>query len=260
MNEWNPEVQNLQVNINSMKFPEDKSFLIENLNFTLKPGEIVTLMGPSGIGKTTFLRIIAGLETRFNGEILIRGKVNEAPSRVIQLLYQDYCLFPWMTARENVMFSLAHSHSDDEKNAADSLLYDVGLENKSERWPCELSGGEIARVALARAICGHPAILLLDEPFSNIDLQVKRELQLMVVNLAKEHNVGIVMVTHDIKDAVFLSDRIFLAREKPMGNLIEIEIDHSFPRQLQSKFFQDIIFSIEKELLSLEINKLCRKK
>lgn len=243
------KISELSVNIDSMRYPGSQKEVISNLSLQVEAGEIVTLLGPSGIGKTTLLRMIAGLETRYQGKVEVKGEFKKSPGRDVQLVFQECRLLPWMNARENVLFSLEGGHSTTARDAADTLLRDMGLAGKEERWPRELSGGEIARVALARAISGQPDVLLLDEPFANIDGGVKAKLQRLIIDLARGRNMCVVLVTHGIGDAVIISDNIYIANSQPMGKLLSYEVEYPHPRSLFSNPIRKLVLDIERELL-----------
>lgn len=243
------KISQLSVNVDTMRYPGAQTELIRNLSLQVEAGEIVTLLGSSGIGKTTLLRIIAGLETRYQGQVRVKGQFKKSPGRDVQMVFQECRLLPWMSARENVLFSLEGPWDITARNAADALLRDVGLAGKEERWPRELSGGEIARVALARAISGQPKVFLLDEPFANIDGRVKAELQRLVIDLARSRHMSVVLVTHSIEDAVVLSDRIYIANSQPMGELLSHSVECPHPRSLFSDPLRKLVLDIESELL-----------
>ena len=185
---------------------------------------MLTLLGPSGCGKTTILRSIAGFSTLVNGNILVAGRdIAGLPPhrRNIGMVFQSYALFPHLTAFENVAFGLRMRHvrkADREKRAMAALEL-VGLADLSSRYPVQLSGGQQQRVALARAIAIEPDILLLDEPLSNLDVNLRAELRQEIRTLQKKLAITTLLVTHDQQEALAISDRIAILNQ---GRVVEI--------------------------------------
>jgi iron(III) transport system ATP-binding protein len=188
---------------------------IDSLSLTVREGELLTLLGPSGCGKTTTLRVMAGLERLDGGEIRLAGEsvagngtFVEPEDRGVGLVFQDFALFPHLTVAENVAFGLADR--DDEATAArvDEMLALVDLEDQRDSTPDELSGGQQQRVALARSLAPQPDILLLDEPFSNLDVRLRVEMREEVRDILKAAGVTAVSVTHDQEEALSISDRV----------------------------------------------------
>lgn len=191
---------------------------VDGLSFDLAPGEILALIGPSGCGKTTSLRMVAGFEAPDRGRILLRGRdvTGLAPERRgIGMVFQDYALFPHMTVAENVMFGARVKSA-----AANAGFLDlVGLSGFGARYPDELSGGQQQRVALARSFAAEPGLILLDEPFSNLDVALRSATRREIRRLLKDSGVGIVFVTHDQEEAMTFADRIGVMRD---GRLLQI--------------------------------------
>ncbi|MBU9710426.1 ABC transporter ATP-binding protein [Evansella tamaricis] len=193
---------------------------VASLNLTIQKGEIITLLGPSGCGKTTTLRMIAGFEHPNKGTIHIDGKevYNEAQSlppekRGIGMVFQDYALFPHMTIMKNVMFGLGKWSARDKKQRAKEVLELVGLEGYANRYPTQLSGGQQQRVALARALAPKPHVVLMDEPFSNLDAGLREKMRFDVTNILRKANTTAIIVTHDQKDAFAVSDRVVVMKD-----------------------------------------------
>lgn len=189
--------------------------VISNLSFSVKKGEIFTLLGPSGCGKSTILRLVAGLETPTSGCIKIDGitvfdsKTNlSAEKRKIGLVFQDYALFPHLTVYENIVFGLYGQKTKLKKSKAQELLEIVNLVGFEKRYPHELSGGQQQRVALARALAKEPALLLMDEPFSNLDTTLREKMRLEIYEIIKKTHTTAIFVTHDQGEALALSDKI----------------------------------------------------
>jgi ABC-type Fe3+/spermidine/putrescine transport system ATPase subunit len=191
--------------------------VLKGLSIEIKPGEILALVGPSGSGKTTLLRLLAGFEFPDNGSILIDGIEVSTPKRMampnkrgLSMIFQDLALWPHLTVREHIKFVLKKDkHSRNGYNSRiDKILNDVNLNGYNNRYPNELSGGEKQRLAIARAITSNPVYLMMDEPFSNLDVILKEELQELILGLRNNHQMGIIYVSHIIEEALVLADRI----------------------------------------------------
>lgn len=182
--------------------------LFENFNLKIQENEFLTILGKTGVGKSTILRVISGLLKLQSGTLKVDGDLS--------LCFQDSRLFPNMTVYENIAYPLKvkNYNKDEIKNIVDSLINDFRLENTKDRKPNNLSGGETKRVALARCIATKPKILLLDEPTSNLDFEVKIEVRELIKNIHKKYKCTTVMVTHDIFDSLYLSDNILILGDK----------------------------------------------
>jgi NitT/TauT family transport system ATP-binding protein len=232
---------------------------LSDVSLDVKEGEFVSFLGPSGCGKTTLLSIIAGLLKPTAGTILLEGKPLEAAGHTIgYMLQQDY-LFPWKTIEENILLGLKIGKTIDEtkKKYATNLLEKMGLKGVEKQYPKQLSGGMRQRVALVRTLATEPKLLMLDEPFSALDYQTKLKLEDLVSNTLKSFGKTAILVTHDIGEAIAMSDRIFLFSSNP-GKIHKTFI---MPKELreQTPFFarnheafSDIFQSVWKELESLE--------
>ena len=186
---------------------------VDNVSFSVKDGELMALLGPSGGGKTTVLRMIAGLEVPTEGDLFIRGeRVNEIPvqKRNIGFVFQSYALFKTMSVQKNIAFGLKIKKWPKEKLLARvaELVQLLGLKGLENRYPHQLSGGQRQRVAIARALAPQPSVLLLDEPFGAVDAKIRQELREWLVRLHKDLNVTTLFVTHDQEEAMEVSDRI----------------------------------------------------
>jgi iron(III) transport system ATP-binding protein len=188
--------------------------VVEGLSLSVREGEILTLLGPSGCGKTTTLRLIAGLErpdggvVRLNGESMSGSSFVAPEDRGVGVVFQEFALFPHLTARENVAFGLKDRPDDEVADRVDELLELVDLEAQGDSYPDQLSGGQQQRVALARSLAPEPDILLLDEPFSNLDVDLRVEMREEVREIIKRTGVTAISVTHDQEEALSISDRV----------------------------------------------------
>lgn len=192
---------------------------LHDVSLCLHPGEIVSLVGPSGCGKTTTLRLVAGLERVQAGTIMIGHKVAGAPGRHmpaedrnVGMMFQDYALFPHLTVLENVAFGLSRLAAAERRARARAALAEVGLAGYADRNPATLSGGQQQRVALARALAPRPKVVLLDEPFSGLDAELRRKVRGDAIHLIKNAGAAALMVTHDPEEALFMSERIAVMR------------------------------------------------
>ena len=193
------------------------SLAVEGIHLKLMPGEFVSLVGPSGCGKTTILSIIAGLLQPTQGEVRVNGRPVEGPSpEVGYMLQQDY-LFPWRTIMDNVMIGLELTGRMTEaaRRNTSELLKEMGLAGSGGLFPQQLSGGMRQRVALVRTLATDPGLLLLDEPFSALDYQTKLQLEDLIVETLRERNKTALLVTHDLSEAIAMSDRVILLNRNP---------------------------------------------
>ncbi|HWO95402.1 MAG TPA: ABC transporter ATP-binding protein [Bacillus sp. (in: firmicutes)] len=189
--------------------------VLSGINMNIRDGEFVTLLGPSGCGKSTILRILSGLTDATNGEVMIDGKnmKNVSPkNRKVGMVFQSYALFPNMTVYENVAFGLKmlKKPANEVAEEVEKMLTLVGLQEKKKAYPHELSGGQQQRVALARSLVVRPKVLLLDEPLSALDAQIRKHLQVELRTIQRELKMTMILVTHDQEEAMSVSDRIFV--------------------------------------------------
>ncbi|GAA0332469.1 ABC transporter ATP-binding protein [Bacillus carboniphilus] len=231
---------------------------LENINFTSEEGEFISLLGPSGCGKTTLLSIIAGLISPTEGKVMLDGLSvkDKASNQTGYMLQQDY-LFPWKTIKENILLGLKLQGElkDNSTNRAIQLLSDMGLHGVEDQYPKQLSGGMRQRVALVRTLLTDPKLLLLDEPFSALDFQTKLKLEDLVWETLKSFNKSAVLVTHDIGEAIAMSDKIYLLSSHPgkVHKVFEVptalkELTPFLARQHSdySNLFQEIWKELEK--------------
>jgi len=210
--------------------------VLKGLDLTVEKGEIVALLGPSGCGKTTLLRAIAGLQAISSGEIMINGKcvasnTSFVPSerRGVGMIFQDYALFPHLSVAQNILFGLKTRDKSQRAARLAEMLALVKLAGLGQRYPHELSGGQQQRVSIARALAYEPEVLLLDEPFSNIDAKVRREMMLEIRDILKRHNVSAVFVTHSKDEAFVFADKLALFNQGHIVQCGEAEALYSAP-------------------------------
>ena len=207
---------------------------IGNISCQVEAGEFVSFVGPSGCGKTTLLMSIAGLLPPTSGRVVVKGKEVAGPPPNLVLLFQEYnkSLFAWRSVLGNVRFGLEArgDHSAGAAKKAGGLIELVGLKGFENHYPWELSGGMQQRVAIARALAYEPEVLLMDEPFGSLDALTRLELEDTLLRLWGELKTTILFITHDIEEAIYLSDRIWVLSQRPSQIMQELRIDFSRPR------------------------------
>lgn len=215
----------------SFSYPGTNKLVLKDINMDVAEGEFVSILGQSGCGKSTLLRLLAGLEKQTSGEILIDGKPFSGPSLSRGVVFQDYGLFPWMTAGENIMLALRQRFPERDKKGlrevAVNMLQSVGLDKGVyNKLPKELSGGMKQRCAIARAFGIDPPILLMDEPFGALDAVTRARLQDMVLELwrKQEPKKTVFFVTHDVDEAILLSTKIFVLGQSPSNVIFNCDI------------------------------------
>ncbi|AOZ91144.1 ABC transporter ATP-binding protein [Paenibacillus crassostreae] len=239
----------------------EASLAVDQLQMTVSQGEFVSLVGPSGCGKTTILSIIAGLIIPSQGEVLVNGRNIAGPtSEVGYMLQQDY-LFPWRTILNNALLGLELTGALTRENIAktSALLAEMGLQGKENFYPLQLSGGMRQRVALVRTLATDPDLLLLDEPFSALDYQTKLQLEDLISRTLRERKKTAVLVTHDLSEAIAMSDRIILLGSNPgrirkwfdvPQNIREVLPFHARAQEGFQDLFHEIWNAMEKESIS----------
>lgn len=206
---------------------------IDNFSLTIEEGEFVSIVGPSGCGKSTFLHMVGGFEPIAEGSISVAGRPVSAPGPDRGMLFQDYALFPWRTVLGNVGWSLevAGMGKQEREERAEHYLDMVGLSSFRDAYPSELSGGMQQRIALARVLAFEPAMLLMDEPFGALDAQTREIMQEELTTIWQRHKRTVLFVTHDIEEAVYLSDRVIVFSARPGRLKADITIDLPRPRK-----------------------------
>ncbi len=205
-----------------------ETLALSDINFTTHRREFLCVVGASGCGKSTLARILAGLEEKSGGQVLLEGKPVDGPGRDRGMVFQGYTLFPWLTVKKNVMFGLERGGMDASTAGREALqwLALAGLENFAEAYPHQLSGGMKQRVAIVRALANQPRILLMDEPFGALDAQTRCKMQAHLLEIWKKIDITIVFITHDLEEAIFLADRILVLSPHPgrVQELIEVPV------------------------------------
>jgi ABC-type nitrate/sulfonate/bicarbonate transport system ATPase subunit len=211
---------------------------LRNISLSIAAGELVSLVGPSGCGKSTLLRLIAGLDAPDSGDLLIGSDPISEPSAERGLVFQDPNLFPWLTVRRNIEAGLlARRVLREKRNEVGDFIRLVGLEAFASAYPHHLSGGMAQRVALARALINHPRVLLLDEPLGALDAFTRMRMQDEVLRLWENRRTTMLLVTHDIDEAIYMSDRIMIMTQRPGRIDREIDINLMRPRDRTSESF-----------------------
>ena len=212
---------------------------LERFSAEVRIGEVVAIIGGSGCGKSTLLRAIAGLDRATSGTVTLDGTVVLAPHAKIGIVFQEPRLLPWLSVAGNIGFGLSDQPSAVRREAVARALSRVGLADKANAWPRELSGGQAQRVAIARALVPQPEVLLLDEPFSALDAFTRRDLQDHLLDLWADTRPTLVLVTHDVDEAVVLADRIFVMRPRPGRLFAELDVNLARPRDRNSPLVEN---------------------
>jgi sulfonate transport system ATP-binding protein len=237
------EVSSLRVRDVTKSFPApdnaaERRAALDPTTLTLAGGELSSLVGPSGCGKSTLLRLIAGLDTPDSGELMVGDEPITGPNAERGLVFQDPNLFPWLTVRRNIEAGLVARHVLHEKrHEVDEFMRLVGLESFADAYPHHLSGGMAQRVALARALINHPKVLLLDEPLGALDAFTRMRMQDEVLRLWQARRTTMLLVTHDIDEAIYMSDRIVIMTQRPGRIERTIPVNLERPRDRSSAEF-----------------------
>jgi NitT/TauT family transport system ATP-binding protein len=242
-----PKTRKTILEINNLRkiFRINGSFLtvLDCIDFSVKKGEMICILGRSGCGKSTLLKMLAGFLTPSSGEILLNGKPVSDPGTDRCVVFQEDTLFPWLTVQENIAFGLRDRNKDKKgiREEVDRFLGLVGLTEFRDYLPREISGGMKQRVALARVLILQPQILLMDEPFASLDAQTREEMQDLLLSLWEKLSHTIIFVTHDVNEAITLSDRILVMSKNPGRIREDIHVNLGRPRKMEKEEF--IFFS-----------------
>ena len=249
--------QILQVQDLNKTFADANSHLyaVKEISFSVSKGEFLCIVGPSGCGKTTILQLLAGLLPATKGKVLLAGRKLREPHRDISVVFQKPNLMPWRTVLENVLLPLQlyGTPKREAKKMARDHLTKVGLAEFADTYPKALSGGMEQRVAVARALVQRPRILLLDEPFGALDAFTREKLNLELLSLWRNQNITAVMVTHNIREAVLLADRVLVLTPRPASIYKEFKVDLPRPRSEEIEYtteFVDLAYRIRKAIIA----------
>jgi len=238
----------------SKVYPADdhEVLAIDEIDLKIESEEFATLLGPSGCGKSTLLRIVAGLTRPSRGVVKLDGNVIRGPGQDRGMVFQTYTLFPWLTVKENIKFGLEISGipKTEQDKISQEFVEKVGLKGFEKAYPKGLSGGMKQRVAIARALANNPAILLLDEPFGALDAQTRSLMQELLTQVWEDLHKTILFVTHDVEEAIFLSDRVFVMTARPGKIKAEIPILLERPRSYEMKATESFL-NLKKQALTL---------
>ncbi|AJE48797.1 sulfonate transport system ATP-binding protein [Celeribacter indicus] len=223
-----PIGQNIAVDVDGLTKIYDGRAVLDRLSLQIGQGEFVAILGPSGTGKTTLLRILSGLEAHDGGKVTV--------PKVRSVVFQEPRLVPSQRVWRNVV--IANGRSGAARRAAIAALEEVGLKEKVEAWPLALSGGEAQRVALARALIREPGLLLLDEPFAALDALTRIRMHSLVLQLWRVHRPSVLLITHDVDEAILLSDRVLVLSDGKVR--LDISIDQDRPRDRSAPWFADL--------------------
>lgn len=207
--------------------------VLDGISFAQDRGEVVSIVGASGSGKTTLLRIVAGLERPDHGAVLLNGREIDGPGPERSLIFQQFGLMPWLSVVDNVRFGLAASglSKAEQTDRAKDAIGRVGLEGFEDFHPKALSGGMQQRVGIARALAVRPALLLCDEPFASVDAMTRQTMQTDLLNIVTQQGATVLLVTHDIEEALFLGDRVVMFSSRPARVIEEITVAIPKPRE-----------------------------
>jgi NitT/TauT family transport system ATP-binding protein len=247
----------------SKSFPGENApvLALRAVDISVSEGEFVSIVGPSGCGKSTLLYVVGGF-LNADGQVLVDGKAVEGPGTDRGVVFQEYALFPWLTVRNNILYGLERGllPQDERARIADRLIGVIGLQGFEDRYPRELSGGMKQRVAIARTLACDPAILLLDEPFGALDAQTREVMQDELLRIWLETRKTVLMITHDVSEAVYLSNRICVMSARP-GHIVDefkIDLDRTIQREVLftsdafNRIRNEVWISVRREALAAE--------
>lgn len=234
------KIDNVHKSFKNTDVSKEDIVALNGLSLKITAGSFVSLIGPSGCGKSTLLRLIGGLDNPTDGKLFIDGNEIKKPGSNRGFAFQGSNLFPWLTVEKNIAFGLKARHIyKDNKKEVKNFISLVGLDGFEKSYPHQLSGGMQQRASLARALVGHPDVLLLDEPLGALDAFTRMNLQDEILNIWKKHNMTMIMVTHDVDEAIYMSDQVVVMSARPSKVEAVIDIDLPRPRARAQDTFQE---------------------
>ncbi|GKU83036.1 ABC transporter ATP-binding protein [Niallia sp. NCCP-28] len=231
--------------------PKGNIIALHDVQLKVKKGEFYTIIGPSGCGKSTLIKIIAGLDTEYEGHVLLNDKPIDGPSIEKGIIFQEPRLFPWLTVENNIAGDLSLKQPNVRKKV-EELIELVRLQGFEKAYPRELSGGMAQRVSIARALLRNPDVLLLDEPFGALDAFTRSHMQEVLLDIWQKNKTTMLFVTHDIDEAVFLGQKVVIMQPRPGHIQSVLPIELSFPRKRTSIGFQDVRRTVLNEFEKVE--------
>lgn len=235
---------------------EQPTYVLENVDLTIKKGEFYILLGPSGCGKSTLLNMIAGFLELSKGDLQIRTSKEGRDGRGFVFQSADSALFPWLTVEENISFGLKMKKvtAEERKKRSNAFIHLTGLTGHGQKFPDDLSGGMKQRVQLARVLANEPEILLMDEPFGALDAMTRRTMQNELIRIWRETNKTVIFVTHDIQEAIILGQKIGIMSVGPSSKITtSYEVDLPYPRDITSIAFNDYYKKVQTYFENFEI-------
>lgn len=232
----------VKVEVNNLTKKFGDLLVLDDISFNVKKGEFLCIVGPTGCGKTTFLNSITRLYEPTSGEILVDGETVDLDKHNVAYIFQEYSTMPWLTVEENVGFGLDIKgiKGDEAKRLVDEYIDIVGLNEYRDFYPDQLSTSMLQRVVIARAFATEPELLLMDEPYGQLDIELRFRLEDELIKLWKRTNTTVIFITHNIEEAVYLGERILVLTNKPTKIKKEIENDLPRPRNILSEDFVDL--------------------
>jgi ABC-type nitrate/sulfonate/bicarbonate transport system ATPase subunit len=238
------------------KVSNDALLVLDSLNLSVQPGEFLSIVGASGCGKSTLLRLLTGLDADYDGEIKVRGERVVGTSLDRGIVFQEHRLFPWLTVRQNVGLGLQNSTWSQEKKqkAVDDHIALVGLTGFEGAFPHQLSGGMAQRAAIARGLVNQPSILLLDEPFGALDALTRSRLQQELQRIWQAEKITMILVTHDVDEAVYLGDRVVVLQPRPgrIRRIVDVDVPH--PRDRADPALKALTEEVRGEIVNVSPN------
>lgn len=232
----------------SFRVNQEQVPVLRNIDISIRQGEFVSIVGSSGCGKSTLLRILAGLERDYEGDVTLKNERIAKPGLDRGMVFQEHRLFPWLTVRNNIAYALKNISEEEKQRLIDAHIELVGLKGFENAYPGQLSGGMAQRASLARALVNRPEVLLLDEPFGALDAFTKIQMQHEIMRIREKEKATMILVTHDIDEAIFLGDRVVVMSARPgtIKKIFPVELDRHY-RDRSSPAFIEIRRAVYRE-------------